>query len=491
MRFRLIVASIVLLQALLIQQWVAQRFPLSADDYSYLYQARLFASGRFYAEHALYDYRHPLHACIETNCLRDEGGRRFSKYAPGWPLVLSLGVLIGAPWLVQPLIAAALTVMLLAYVRRVNGASAERVAGWLLAACVFWAYYGASYRPHMMTALCIFAAFLAFERARAEPGGRATPWLVLSAALLGFSTLIRYTDWIPLGVWMAYVLFRERRLRSLVVGGAVFASVAAGNLAYAWVLSGRLFAVPTHLGGSTGDHDRLDVSWNGILFTFARLAMLCWVFPPVLLLLHRWREARQGEASGDAQIARASVDPRGVARALAALHRPSDALHIVLFGAIVAVYALFGAAPAGPGPRYFLPYFPFLVAAVVAAHQGLVASRGRGRALWRALIVAQVVGSTIFIARETYTLNGRRDVERTIDAARLSSDAAQPSAVVLQTGTYHTDARDLTMNPPALDAAKTLFFSNCGISDVASLRAQFANRRWFTYSYPDDLRELK
>ncbi len=493
MRFRLIVASIVLLQALLIQQFVAQRFPLSADDYSYLYQARLFASGRFYAEHVLYDYRHPLHACIETNCLRDEGGRRFSKYAPGWPLVLSLGVLLGAPWLVQPLIAAALSLMLLAYIRRAVGASAERVAGWLLIACVFWAYYGASYRPHTATALCVFAAFLAFERARNQNAPRAK-WLVISVSLLGFSTLIRYTDWVPLGIWMAFVLFRSRHLRSMVIGGLVFACLAAGNLAYVWVLSGQIFAVPTHLGGSTGDHDRLDLSLNGILFTLARLAMLGWVFPPVLLLVRGWLDARGRQGSSQSAIAATDEGDREAKTETDWLQpslRRDARLHLALFCAIVAVYALFGAAPAGPGPRYFLPYFPFLVAAVVSLHQRLVVNNGRGRALWRALIVAQVVGSAIFIARETYTLNGRRDVERTMDAARVSSNTAQASAVLLRTGTYHTDARDLTMNPPGLDAAKTLYFSNCGIDDVAALQAQFPNRKWFTYSYPGQLLEFE
>ena len=40
------VSAIVLLQSLLIYVFVAQPFPLSGDDYSYLYQARLFAAGK-------------------------------------------------------------------------------------------------------------------------------------------------------------------------------------------------------------------------------------------------------------------------------------------------------------------------------------------------------------------------------------------------------------------------------------------------------------
>lgn len=526
MRFRLIAASIVLFQALLIQQFVAQRFPLSADDHSYLYQARLFAAGQLYAEDPLYDYRHPLHTCIETNCLRDESGRRFSKYAPGWPAVLALGVLLHVPWLVHPLVAAALTFMLLAHVARTIGTSAEKTAGWLLIACVFWAYYGASYRPHMLTAFCVFAAYLAFERGQAanrrrepnsahgrteqtqteptqvvpKPAEPATgvAWLLLSAALLGYSALVRYTDWIPLAAWIVYVLWRAGRIRSLVVFGTVFACVAAGNLAWGWVLAGRLFVVPTHLGGSIGDHDRLALSWNGLLFTFGRLAMLCWVFPPVLFLVSAWRKAQSSNRRNlIAATARRTPDDDLSFAGAPASTAVRDTVNVALFGANVAIYALFGAAPGGPGPRYFLPYFPFLVIAVVSVHASLVESRTRRQALWRILVAAQLAGSAIFIARETYTLNGRRDVARTVaeawtvDGTDAQTKAAPLRAVLLETGTYHTDARDLTMNPPDLDASTTLYFASCGAADVEALRTRFSNRQWLAYRYPGELTAIR
>ena len=45
----LLLATIALLQALLAYFVFTQRFPNSGDDYSYLYQARLFATGHLVA----------------------------------------------------------------------------------------------------------------------------------------------------------------------------------------------------------------------------------------------------------------------------------------------------------------------------------------------------------------------------------------------------------------------------------------------------------
>src|SRR5437762_7241112 len=84
---------VLFLEALVIAFALMHRFPPSGDDYSYLYQAKLFASGELYAQDALYDAANPLHNCVDTSCIADNHGRRFSKYPPGWPAFLALGVL--------------------------------------------------------------------------------------------------------------------------------------------------------------------------------------------------------------------------------------------------------------------------------------------------------------------------------------------------------------------------------------------------------------
>lgn len=461
MKFRLLVATVVFVQALLIYHFVAQRFPLSGDDYSYLYQARLFAAGRLYAEDPLYDHRQPLNRCIAVNCLRDERGRRFSKYAPGWPAVLSAGAVIDAPWLIPALLVALLTWLLLGHVEREMGRHAPPAAALLLVLCAFFSYYGASYRAHLVTAVCIFAAFLAYERGRRTDAAPAL-WILLSGLSLGASTLMRYTDWIPLAVWIAFTLVRGRRYRDLTTFTGTVILCGAGNLAWGWLLSGQPFVAPTHLGGDIGDHDRLGVTWAGVGITAARLALVFWVFPPVVLIIGYWRRLRAAAA---------------------------DLTPLWLFLANAAVYYLFAAAVAGPGPRYFFSYFPFLVIAVVQVYVRFIRDGSVvDRRWWHVVLAAQVAGSAIFVARETYTLYYRRDLERTLAAAPA---AGSRRAVLLSTGTYHTDAMDLTRNPPDLASAETLYLAHCDPAQVESLMQQLPGRERFLYAYPGRLSRLE
>lgn len=111
----LVVAAIFFVEALFVYFIVTQRYPISGDDYSYLYQAKLFASGKLWAQDPLYDPSLPFYGCVETYCLRDDQGHRFSKYPPGWPAILSLGACFDTPWLVNPLLGALLVFLMLEY----------------------------------------------------------------------------------------------------------------------------------------------------------------------------------------------------------------------------------------------------------------------------------------------------------------------------------------------------------------------------------------
>src|SRR5438132_8075692 len=128
----LLISAIVFLEALLVHFFLAQRSPLSGDDYSYLYQAKLFASGKLYAEDPIYNPSLPFYDCIETYCLRDDQGHRFSQYPPGWPALLAVGVKLRAPWLVDPLLGALLIFLILKYVEQRMGKELVRVTSLLL-----------------------------------------------------------------------------------------------------------------------------------------------------------------------------------------------------------------------------------------------------------------------------------------------------------------------------------------------------------------------
>src|ERR1700720_3643065 len=119
---------------------------MSADDYSYQYQARLLAAGKLYAEDPLYDKAHSLHDCIASNNLTDYHGRRFSKYPPGWPALLAVGAALKVPWLVDPVLGALLCFLITGYVERRMGKKLINVTWLLLTSCLFFVYYAASGR---------------------------------------------------------------------------------------------------------------------------------------------------------------------------------------------------------------------------------------------------------------------------------------------------------------------------------------------------------
>jgi hypothetical protein len=367
---------------------------------------------------------------------------------------LALGTELGVDWLVNPVLGAVLVFLILGYVERRMGKDLVKVTGLLLTLCLFLAYYAASLRPHMATALFVFAAFLAYDAAE-QRLGRSRLLLFSAGALLGYSSLMRYIDWVPLAAWIGVSLLRRKRLADLTLFGVGFALLASGNLLYDFLLSGNLLQTPTALYGSPRDH--LRASSEGLLTTGIRLATLLWVFPPVLLLVRLWRR----------------------------YHASSQAkMYVTLFLMSIGIYFFYPAAVGGPGPRYFFTYFPFLVLAVVDLYRWICRDRTPGsRRLWRFAICCQVVGSLTFAASEGYIIHGRQDLERT--ARQAGEDGKR--IFLLKSGTFLTIVTDLTRNPPVMSSAGSLYFKWCDQPEREMLLKRFPGYKVFVYEYPGRL----
>lgn len=455
----LLLSAVSLLQSLFVCFVLEQRFPNSGDEHSYLYQARLFASGRLYAQDPLYDRADPLNKYLAAFCVTDFGGKRFSEYQPGWPMVLALGVATGAEWLVAPLLGAALVFLILSYVNRRLGPALVVPAWTLLALCAFFWFNNAALRAHTLTALCIFAAYVAFDAGEEAPDPALGP-VFAAGAILGFSALVRYIDWVPLTVWIAWRLAARGRWRDVLVFVTAFAVPASGNLVYDALLSGHPLTTPTALYGAPGLHNRLALSWMGFRVTAARIAKLLYAFPPVFLLA--------------LVVRRFPTTPR-------------ERVHLGLFLGNLGIYFFYPAAVGGPGPRYLHAYFPFLVLAVVEIYGRVRDERSPGGArLWRSMLMSQVVCSLIFAANETYLVHQRLDLQRAV--ARLGGES---TIVLLKTRAGNMDIEDLLRNPPELASARTLYFAwGDGTPGVRALLAKFPGRQVYTYEYPSRLRRL-
>ncbi|MCB9420974.1 MAG: glycosyltransferase family 39 protein [Ardenticatenaceae bacterium] len=102
----LLIALGVLAATVYIAGNVLERMPHVQDSITYLFQAEILARGRLWANAP------PLPDFFDHQFLLVRNGRWFGQYPPGFPAVLAIGMLMGQPWLINPLLAA-LTVPLL------------------------------------------------------------------------------------------------------------------------------------------------------------------------------------------------------------------------------------------------------------------------------------------------------------------------------------------------------------------------------------------
>ncbi|MCL4303610.1 MAG: hypothetical protein KJ077_48440 [Anaerolineae bacterium] len=79
---------------------IFEHVPHSEDEVAYIFQAKVFAQNRLTAPTPRY------RQAFWTPFVVDYQGQRFGKYPPGWPALLSLGMRLKAPWLINALLAA-------------------------------------------------------------------------------------------------------------------------------------------------------------------------------------------------------------------------------------------------------------------------------------------------------------------------------------------------------------------------------------------------
>lgn len=84
----------------LLSAQVFEHLPHSEDEAAYLFQAKVFAQNQLAVPTP------PLRQAFWSPFVVDYQELRFGKYPPSWPFLLSLGVRLGAPWLVNATLAA-------------------------------------------------------------------------------------------------------------------------------------------------------------------------------------------------------------------------------------------------------------------------------------------------------------------------------------------------------------------------------------------------
>lgn len=224
-RFALLCATAVFLTTTFLSVVIYQRHPHVQDEVLYLYQARMFSQGMLTtpapeAPEGFFIYMIPF---------RSQDW--YSPFPPGWPALLSVGVFLKVPWLVNPLLAT-INILLsnLIFVSLFPRRYA-RLATLGLAISPWFLFMGMNFMSHMFMLTCGLAAGLALLSAIKQPR-----WILglTVGAFVGLLSLIRPMDSLVIGSLLSAValLALKNRPRWKILTGIGAGAVVLGGLIF-------------------------------------------------------------------------------------------------------------------------------------------------------------------------------------------------------------------------------------------------------------------
>jgi hypothetical protein len=238
-RFAYACAALSVVIAAVLSAAVYQLHPHVQDEVKYLFQARYFASGAFAAPVP------PVPQGFDMFLLEVGPKGWYSVFPPGWPAILAIGVKLGAPWLVNPVLNGVNVVLAYMLLRSVYGLRTARLATLLLVVSPWFVFLGMSLMPHAATLALALIGALGVEWSRRT--GRAWYALVGGAAV-GFAAIVRQLDGLVialvLGLWAIGLGGRRISLTATAALVAGTGLVAALTLPYNAMFTGHALAFP-------------------------------------------------------------------------------------------------------------------------------------------------------------------------------------------------------------------------------------------------------
>lgn len=218
------VALLVFALAAFFAQYCFAGMPYSVDEVAQRWHAQMLLAGRLY----LPTEPHP--EFFSTNEVLDAGGKWFSQFPVGGPAVFALGLLLGAPWLVNPALAAFTAWNVYRFASRTFSEGVARGATLLFALSPFVLLMSASEMNHVATLALVSLALAELARwATADDPRVVTRSAIIVGLAVGGAATVRPMDAVlvavAVGIFQALVAWREpRRRRSLLlqcVAGAI------------------------------------------------------------------------------------------------------------------------------------------------------------------------------------------------------------------------------------------------------------------------------
>lgn len=216
-----------------ISWFVFDGVPGFIDSCAYMFQARLFAHGTLYAPIP----PEPEFFEAQNVIIKDKW---YSQYPPGYPILLAIGVILGIPWIINPIFGALTIVCIYLLAKELYGDSIAKISAVLTLLSSFFIFMSSEFMSHSSTLFFITLAFISFV------------WMVkkkrplLSAVVcgtsLGIALLCRpYTTvWICVPLCVAAIAARkELSLRQILIGFIPIIIACLAFLAYNYATTGN------------------------------------------------------------------------------------------------------------------------------------------------------------------------------------------------------------------------------------------------------------
>lgn len=232
-RFAVVTAIVATVLAGLLSFFSYERHPHLGDEVAYLYQARYLATGVLSMPVPF-----PLDA-FNLDLFDFDATRWYSTPPVGWPLVLSLGVLLKADWVVNPLLAGICVLLAYLLVRDLYDLRTARLTALLLALSPWHALVGMSYMTHMSALAFALLATVAVIWARKS--GRII-WALVSGASAGMVGMIRPLEGAIVGgliaLWIIGLGGLRLKISSLAAWMLGCGAIGAAIFYYNYLLTG-------------------------------------------------------------------------------------------------------------------------------------------------------------------------------------------------------------------------------------------------------------
>jgi 4-amino-4-deoxy-L-arabinose transferase-like glycosyltransferase len=248
-RFALSIAAWVVLVAALLAVFSYQRHPHITDEVAYILHARFLASG------ALTLPAPPVPEAFTFYLMESSDSRWYASTPPGWPALLAVGVRLGVPWLVNPLLGGVNILLAYLLIWGLYQRRTARIALLLLAASPWFVFMAMNFMTHSFSLTCALAAAVLVLQARRTG---AVHWAALAGVMLGIGSLIRPLDGLIvaalMGLWALGLGGRRLTVPAIVALGVGTLLTGALVLPYNYALTGDALSFPlnayvdTHFG---------------------------------------------------------------------------------------------------------------------------------------------------------------------------------------------------------------------------------------------------